>query len=101
MKAWLVALNTYRGLVRSRALLIFGFIVLMTFLGTLGALYFAARLSQAGAAEQSQLLFALFQAGAVAFLLGNKIAHLVLPAAGTKGHIDRAEQSLSANRPFQ
>ena len=58
MKVWLVALNAYRGLVRSRALLIFGFIVLMTFLGALGALYFATRLSEAGAAQQSQLLFA-------------------------------------------
>lgn len=58
MKVWQVALNTYRGLLRSRALLVFFFIVLLIFLGSVGTVYFATELAGAGAVEQSRLLYA-------------------------------------------
>jgi len=58
MRIWWVGVNTFRGLLRSRALLAFFFLVLFTVLSALGVFYFAEQLSEAGAAEQARLLFA-------------------------------------------
>ena len=58
MKIWWVGVNTFRGLLRSRALLAFFFLVFFTLLSALGVFFFADQLSEAGAAEQARLLFA-------------------------------------------
>jgi ABC-type transport system involved in multi-copper enzyme maturation permease subunit len=58
MKAWPVALNTYRGLLRGRILLFLLLLFSLTFLGFASGMFFAARLGEAGALEQSRLLFA-------------------------------------------
>lgn len=58
MKIWWVGVNTFHGLLRSRALLAFFFLVLFTLLSQLGVLFFAGQLSDAGAAAQARLLFA-------------------------------------------
>lgn len=93
MKVWQVALNTYRGLLRSRALLVFLFIVLFTFLGSAGTVFFATQLASAGAAEQSRLLFArqiesLLSTYAVfAFILAVLAGAYVLPGELKTGTI--------------
>jgi hypothetical protein len=58
MKVWLVAANTYRGLLRGRILVFLILLFSLTFLGYAGGLFFASRLGEAGAAEQARLLFA-------------------------------------------
>ncbi len=93
MKAWLVALNTYRGLLRSRAILFLVLVFILTLLGYITGLYFATRLEDAGAAEQSRWLFArqiesllttyAFLAHAMALLAGV----LVLPGEIKSGTI--------------
>ena len=57
MKVCYVAVNTFRSLVRTRAvLLVFLLFFLLIAVGSISALYFAAQLEQAGGAEQSRLI---------------------------------------------
>ncbi|MFQ5927123.1 MAG: hypothetical protein ACE5MH_06785, partial [Terriglobia bacterium] len=93
MKIWHVALNTYRGLLRNRALLALVLFFLLVFLGSVGAIYFAARLAEAGADEQARLMFAqaieqLLSTNAIfAFILAALAAAFALPAEIKSGTI--------------
>lgn len=93
MKIWRVALNTYRGLLRNRALLAVVLLFLFIFLSSVGAIYYSSRLAEAGAAEQSRRLLALeleslFATNAVfAILLAALAGAFVLPGEIKTGTI--------------
>jgi ABC-type transport system involved in multi-copper enzyme maturation permease subunit len=93
MKAWLVALNTYRGLLRGRILLFLILLFALTFLGYAAGMFYAETLGEAGAAEQSRSLFAyqiesLLQLyTGLAYLLGMIAAVYVLPGEIKSGTI--------------
>ncbi|MBI2956305.1 MAG: hypothetical protein HYY26_03215 [Acidobacteria bacterium] len=93
MKIWLVALNTYRGLLRHRALLAFILLFLFTLISSLAGLYFASRLAEGGAGEQSRQMFArqiegLTQTFAIyAFVLAALTAAYLLPGEIRTGTI--------------
>lgn len=93
MKVWRVALNTYRGLLRNRALLAVVLLFVFIFLSSVGTIFYSARLGEAGAAEQSRRLLALeleslFASNAVmAILLATLAAAFVLPGEIKSGTI--------------
>lgn len=93
MKIWAVAWNTYRGLLRNRALLALALFFLFIFLSSAGGIYFAARLSEAGAEEQARRLFAqsigsLMNTNAVfSFILAAIMGAFVLPGEVKSGTI--------------
>jgi len=92
MKVWAVAWNTYRGLLRNRALLALVLLFFFVFISSVGGIYFAARLAEAGAAEQAKLVYAraigslLYTNAIFAFILAALMGAFVLPGeikAGT------------------
>lgn len=92
MKVWAVAWNTYRGLLRNRALLALILLFLLLFLGSASELFYASRLARAGAEEQARTMFAqgiqslLLGHAVYAFILAILTGAFVLPAeikAGT------------------
>ena len=93
MKVWAVAWNTYRGLLHNRALLALSLFFLFIFVSSAGGIYFAARLSEAGAAEQARRLFAqsigsLLNTNAVfSFILAAFMGAFVLPGEIKSGTI--------------
>jgi len=93
MKAWPVALNTYRGLLRGRILLFLILLFSLTFLGFAAGMFFASRLGEAGALEQSRLLFARQIEGLLgaytffAFVLATIAGAYVLPGEIKSGTI--------------
>lgn len=93
MKAWLVALNTYRGLLRGRILLFLILLFALTFLGYAAGMFYAQSLGEAGAAAQSRSLFAyqienlLRVYTGLAYLLALIAAVYVLPGEIKSGTI--------------
>lgn len=93
MKIWLVAVNTYRGLMRGRILLFLILLFVFTFLGYAAGLFYAQTLGEAGAAEQSRSLFAyqienlLEMYTDLAYLLALIAAVYVLPGEIKSGTI--------------
>jgi len=85
MKVWLIALNTFHGLVRRRALLALILLFLFVFSGAFATLFLTARLQRAGSPEQARLLLAGEMEGLMVFyavltqILAAILAAVVVP----------------------
>lgn len=79
MKVWFVAWNTYRGLLRNRALLVIALIFLFPWLTSAGMLYYTTQLKEAGAVEQSRMMLAFQLEGVLQFTAA--LAYVLVVAA--------------------
>lgn len=70
MKVWLIALNTFHGLVRRRALLTLILLFLFIFSSAIAVIFLAGELEAAGSPQQARLLLAGQMEGLMSFYAG-------------------------------